>query len=92
MYRIKLFSKFTLVGACLLIGLSGLAPTQAGEKPGQVIDFEGDVVEGMNRRPLDSLSQISDGRDGSDKVHLYRKRSGFRSEIQETLKEIQFHQ
>ncbi len=60
------------------------------EKRAKVIDFDDDVVEGMNKRPLDSLSEISE-RDGKKhKPHLYRKRAGFRTETEETLRQIRF--
>jgi len=57
----------------------------------KVIDFEDSLVEGMNKRPLDSFSQISE-RDRRKKLHLYRKRSGFRTENQTTLEEMRFTQ
>ena len=41
------------------------------------IDFEDQLVEGVNRQPLDSLSQLSEDR-ASKKYRLYRKRAGFR--------------
>lgn len=40
------------------------------------INFEDEVVEGINRKPLDSVSQISE-RDAKGRPHLYRKRAGF---------------
>lgn len=54
----------------------------------KVIDFEDEVVEGMNKRPLDSLSQISDADRRKKKPHLYRKRVGFKYETAETLREL----
>jgi hypothetical protein len=41
------------------------------------IDFEDQLVEGINKQPLDSLSQLSEDR-ASKKYRLYRKRAGFR--------------
>lgn len=55
-----------------------------------VIDFEDEVVEGMNRRPLDSLNQISEKDKRKKKPHLYRKRVGFRTETTETLRALRF--
>jgi hypothetical protein len=40
------------------------------------INFEDEMIEGINRKPLDSVNQISE-RDGRGKQHLYRKRAGF---------------
>ena len=56
----------------------------------KVIDFDGDVVEGVNKQPLDSLTQISEKEKRRRKVHLYRKRRGFQTEIQETLREMRY--
>lgn len=41
------------------------------------IDFEDALVEGVNKQPLDSLSQLSDEQNAR-KYRLYRKRGGFR--------------
>jgi hypothetical protein len=40
------------------------------------LNFEDDVIEGINRKPLDSVNQISE-RDDHEKPHLYRKRATF---------------
>ena len=40
------------------------------------INFEDELVEGINRKPLDSVNQLSEF-DGNQRKHLYRKRSGF---------------
>lgn len=53
-----------------------------------VIDFEDELVEGVNKRPLDSLSAISEKNKKRKKLHLYLKRAGFRTETNETLREI----
>lgn len=57
----------------------------AGEKRSKVIDFEDETVEGLNKRPLDSLSQISDRDKKRHRPHLYRKRVGFKTEVAETI-------
>ena len=56
----------------------------------KVIDFEDEMVEGMNKRPFDSLSQISEAGRKHRRPHLYRKRASFKSETAETLREIRF--
>jgi hypothetical protein len=53
---------------------------------GKSLDFEDNVVEGMNRNPLDSLENISK-KDGRDQSHLYRKRTDFRKEMKSTIQE-----
>jgi len=57
--------------------------------PSKVIDFEGDVVEGLHKRPLDSVSQISEDKKRLKGLHLYRKRKGFESETRSLLGELQ---
>lgn len=65
----------------LLLNTSAVAKSQSSK----VIDFESEVVEGMNKRPLDSLSHISDAERRKRRPHLYKKRAGFRAENQETM-------
>lgn len=60
------------------------------QKSEKVIDFEDEVVEGLNKRPLDSLSQISERNKKRHRPHLYRKRVGFRTETAETLRVMQY--
>jgi len=79
-----------LLCALLATGLAGAA--DGAPKRAKVIDFEDELVEGMNRRPLDSLSQIGENGKKKKKPHLYRKRIGFRSETQETLTEARYAQ
>ncbi len=74
--------------AMAVLGTGGFA--KEGGKRGRVIDFEDEVVEGMNKRPLDSLSTLGDGGKKRRKPHLYRKRVGFRTETQETLKALRY--
>jgi hypothetical protein len=64
----------------------------AADKRGKVIDFEDEVVEGVNKQPLDSLSQISEAERRRRKPHLYRKRGGFRTETAETLRVLRYAQ
>jgi hypothetical protein len=56
----------------------------------KVIDFEGDLVEGVNQRPLDSLNTVSEVDKRRKKAHLYRKRKGFKTEVRETLREMRY--
>ncbi len=72
--------------AALLAATSSAAAQAKREKQ---IDFEDALVEGVNQRPLDSLSQIGDSRGKRKKHHLYRKRAGFRAETQELLSELE---
>lgn len=52
------------------------------------IDFDADVVEGMNKQPLDSLSQFSEDEGGRSKNHLYRRTKKFKDEIRESSREV----
>ena len=75
----------------LLFLLISAHPVSAADVQRQkIIDFEDEVVEGMNKRPLDSLNQISDAEKRRRRSHLYRKRAGFRSETQETLQALRY--
>ncbi|OFZ74014.1 MAG: hypothetical protein A3K03_11845 [Bdellovibrionales bacterium RIFOXYD1_FULL_44_7] len=58
----------------------------------KAIDFDDEVVEGMNKRPLDSVSQISEKDKRKRKQHLYKKRASFRNETAETLRELRYIQ
>lgn len=75
---------------------SAMAATDKGDakatggKRQKVIDFEDEVVEGLNKRPLDSLSQISEKDKRRRKMHLYRKRVGFRTETAESTKAARY--
>ena len=72
----------------LTLGLAFLVAGAAwAGKPQKVIDFEDEVVEGLNKRPLDSLSQISERDRRKRRPHLYRKRVSFKSEVQQALQE-----
>lgn len=64
--------------------------SHAGNSRQKVIDFEDDVVEGLNKRPLDSLSQISESERRKRKPHLYKKRVGFRTETQTLLRDLRY--
>lgn len=65
-----------------------LSLSYAESKRGKVIDFEDELVEGVNKRPLDSVSQISERDRRGRRMHLYRKRQGFKNETQESLTEV----
>ena len=80
---------------CLLITLSSAfaaGNSSSGPKREKVIDFDDEMVEGMNKRPLDSLSQISERDRKRKKPHLYRKRVGFRTETLTSLEELRYAQ
>lgn len=80
-----------------LLSILGFAVTlqdaAAAEHAGarqKVLDFDDETIEGLNKRPLDSLSQISEKDKRRHKPHLYRKRTGFRSETGESLRTLKY--
>ncbi len=81
-----------LVGFTIALFIMTAIHAAASDKREKVIDFEDEVVEGLNKKPLDSANQISE-RDGKKhQLHLYRKRAGFRSETEATLRELRYFQ
>ena len=84
----------SLLGILSIVGFAAtLQDASAAESKRQkVIDFEDETIEGLNKRPLDSLSQISEKEKRRRKPHLYRKRMGFRSETSETLRVLRYTQ
>ena len=72
----------------LMIGLfMSIAVAHAGNsKRSKSIHFEDELVEGINRKPLDSFNQISELNE-SDTLHLYRIRKGFSDRNQILLRE-----
>lgn len=77
-----------LLMAALLISLSLPASAIAESKRSKVIDFEDETIEGLNKRPLDSVSQLSEKEKKRRKIHLYRKRVGFSSETAQTIRTL----
>jgi hypothetical protein len=80
-------------GFLVLFVVTSLAPTRSFADPSKrqkVIDFEDELVEGMNKKPLDSLNQISDKDRKKKKPHLYRKRVGFKAETADTMHVLRY--
>jgi hypothetical protein len=72
-----------------LLALIASTGARAGDgKRQKVIDFEDEVVEGVNKRPWDSLSQISESDRRKRKPHLYRKRASFVTETSDALRTL----
>ena len=65
-----------------------VSPVQAEEsKRSKNINFEDELVEGINRKPLDAFNQISE-RNKKAKNHLYKRRSGFTDRDETLLTEM----
>lgn len=52
------------------------------------MDFDGDVVEGLNRRPLDSLTATSEDGNRLGMGHSYRRQKNFDEETQELSRDL----
>lgn len=79
----------SFIGA-LAIAVAALTVTihtaHAGDRA-KVIDFEEATIEGMNRRPYDSLQALNEKDRNKRRAHLYRRRASFHSEVMESLRE-----
>lgn len=90
-FRIRQLKIHWMIANLVLVSFLFGFECEAKESTRQrVIDFEDEVVEGLNKRPLDSLNQISERNRRKQKPHLYRKRAGFRTETAETLRELRY--
>jgi hypothetical protein len=84
----------------VILGLALATPAIAGDgrspdsvqgqnppkKRGKNLEFDDNVVEGMNKNPLDSLQNV--GReDGKTHGRLYKKRTDFQNEIRQSVQE-----
>ena len=83
-----------LAAALLAAGLSALlAPAARAEASRErKLDFEDELVEGLNKKPYDSVSQISERDRNKHGSHLYWKRAHFQQETNTTLREMRFIQ
>lgn len=84
------FMSWFLVALLLLLMAAAASAEPRQGKRQKVIDFDDEVVEGLNRRPLDSLNQVSEREKRRRKSHLYRKRASFKSETRESLRTARF--
>jgi hypothetical protein len=76
-----------LAGFIFMLSFLTSIDALSGGKRTTTIDFEDTLIEGVNKQPLDSLSQISEDKNKND-VRLYRKRAGFRDLMTRTLEEL----
>jgi len=85
---VKTFLFFTSAVVMLIISSASLEAGERTPARSKVIDFEGELVEGMNKKPLDALNQISEAERRRRRPHLYRLRKGYRTESHESLSEL----
>lgn len=74
----------------ILLGFLVLSLTVLGEdgKRKRSLNFDGDIVEGMNRQPLDSLTSLKEDDGDRSKNHIYRRKKKFKKENRELAREI----
>ncbi len=78
----------TLSNFFLSVSLITITATAwAGERKTK-LDFEDQLVEGVNKRPLDSLNSVNDGNGGGKNRHLYRRKIRFDAENRRTLQDL----
>jgi hypothetical protein len=66
---------------------AGTAVPQTSRKTS--LDFEGGVVEGLNRGVRDSLTQVGEV-DPKKGRHLYQKRMNFDEELKEVYRDLEY--
>lgn len=87
--------KAWLAGAIILIvsftvlAADDAKPKEAKSKRTTSLSFEDELVEGLNKNPLDSLESTSK-KDARDQPHLYKKREDFRKEMKFSQKEQRY--
>ncbi len=80
--------KFGLILLLPLLLGSALFTSEAAERK-KSLDFEEQTVEGLNKRPLDSLNSLADGLNGNRGRHLYSKKTRFHAENKRTLRDLE---
>ncbi len=63
------------------------AENTPGVQRKKALDFEDDLIEGMNKNPLDSLEHVA-RKDDKSRPYLYWKRGDFRREMKQNAHEI----
>ena len=75
----------------LILFVSSISFAQEDTKRSKNINFEDEVIEGINRKPLDAFNQLSE-QNGRGKNHLYHKRAGFADRDDSLLTEMRLAQ
>jgi hypothetical protein len=89
---LRIVMTLLLMGSASAAGAEKPAPSSApgASVPRKRLDFDDRVVEGMNRRPLDSLTQLSDRDGAGGPAHLYKVPADYRARNRETLEEMRY--
>ena len=75
--------KAAFIIALLFMAQASYAESQRSKQ----LDFEDNVVEGMNKNPLDFLEHVAK-KDGKGQMPLYKKRTNFRNEMKSVSHEL----
>ena len=78
-------SLLVLLVSCLFVAWANADEVISKKK---TIDFDAEVIEGINKQPLDSLNQISEKEKKVQKPFLYNLRSAFDDENDQTIREL----
>lgn len=73
-----------------MVALGPSAIAEETKKSKKKLDFEDELIEGVNKQPLDSLSQVSEKSKRKKQQHLYIKRSNFKRDNEQTLNKLRF--
>lgn len=63
--------------------------TQANDRQKE-LNFEDELIEGVNKRPLDSLNTLGETDREKRRQRLYQKKPDFQSETQHTLRDLRY--
>ena len=80
-----------LLAQILMISAVYVGSSHAQEykpKRSKIIDFDGETVEGINKKSFDSANQVSEEDRRKRRPHLYRVRKGFKDENIQLVREM----
>lgn len=90
MYKTKILKVLCFILISALV--QSFTSLSCAEDRSQQLDFEDELIEGMNKKPYDHLSQIGQKKKNKEDDHLYWKRAHFHLETNETLQELRYIQ
>lgn len=88
------FALFGALGLCLMSqarAAEGTSYFKFEGKRSTKLDFDGDYIESMNKRPLDSATALEEADRRRRNIHLYHKRAGFGTETAETIQQVRYN-
>jgi hypothetical protein len=79
------------LGAAISVWAADGASRSPASERSKSIDFDNDVIEGMNKNPLDSLTRVG-ASDDKQQGHLYRRKANFKRETRQASQEMGYSQ